>query len=161
MKPGLKPAVEGVILKALAKDPTERYQSAGKITQAFQAALDAPATVVPPESQPDWAFEQTVPPPKPAPVPVHRTPSQQSVSAHQPQPATPPPVPPPAPQPKRSKWPLIIGLASLLVLGCIAVYALTVINLFGGDTETGDDFLADLVNAGQTSGRRRSSHPRS
>jgi hypothetical protein len=36
----LSPAVEGVVLKALAKDPADRYPSAGALARAFVAALE-------------------------------------------------------------------------------------------------------------------------
>jgi serine/threonine protein kinase len=51
LRPGLPASVEQVILKALAKDPPERYQSAGELVRALEealpgeamAALDSPA----------------------------------------------------------------------------------------------------------------------
>jgi serine/threonine-protein kinase len=39
LNPALSEAVEQVILKALAKEPAQRYQRAGELAQAFQSAL--------------------------------------------------------------------------------------------------------------------------
>ena len=39
LRPGLPPSVEAVVRKALAKDPVERYQSAGELAQALKQAL--------------------------------------------------------------------------------------------------------------------------
>ncbi len=46
--PNISPAVEAVLLKALAKDPTKRYASAGAMVEAFRAAVAdaAPATLL-------------------------------------------------------------------------------------------------------------------
>jgi serine/threonine protein kinase len=42
LRPGLPAEAEAVILKALAKDPHQRYQSAGEMVQALEKALPAP-----------------------------------------------------------------------------------------------------------------------
>ncbi len=64
---GVPQAVEGVIQRALAKDPNYRFQSAREMQQALQAAMLAPRTsswMVPPQVQnPTGAF---APPPYPA-----------------------------------------------------------------------------------------------
>lgn len=50
--PSLPQAVEGVILRALAKDPAQRYATAGDLARAFTAALSGDAaTVVQQESR--------------------------------------------------------------------------------------------------------------
>jgi hypothetical protein len=67
MNPALPEALERVILKALAKDPEDRYQTAGELVTALQAAL--PDTLL--ASAPTEAFGagETVlrTPPSPAP----------------------------------------------------------------------------------------------
>ena len=58
LNPELQPALEGVLRRGLAKTPEERFQSAGELADAFQAALvdkPAPEPVPAPEtrSQPE------------------------------------------------------------------------------------------------------------
>ena len=43
LEPGLSSAMERVILRALRKDPNERYGTAGELAQALRQALDEPA----------------------------------------------------------------------------------------------------------------------
>lgn len=40
LNPEITPEVEAVVMRALAKDPADRYQTAGDLVQAFEAALD-------------------------------------------------------------------------------------------------------------------------
>ncbi len=56
LNPGLSPAAERVILRALAKDPAQRYRTAGELARAFRGAM-GPA-------KPGWP----TPPPPPTPV---------------------------------------------------------------------------------------------
>jgi serine/threonine protein kinase len=44
IKPELSPAVERVILKALHKEPRERYQTGAELIAALESAIDTPAT---------------------------------------------------------------------------------------------------------------------
>lgn len=48
INPKIPPTVEAVILKALAKDPTKRYATAGDFARAFQAAIASQPSAVPP-----------------------------------------------------------------------------------------------------------------
>lgn len=47
INPALSPAVEGVVLRALAKAPDERYQTAGEMVRALQTVLATPASMLP------------------------------------------------------------------------------------------------------------------
>lgn len=53
LKPGLPPALDAIVFKTLAKEPAERYQTAGELTQALQTALSQPVVVkAPGETRP-------------------------------------------------------------------------------------------------------------
>ncbi len=63
--PSLPAGVDAVILRALAKDPAGRYDSAGALARAFSAALDgAPAAEVAPSAE---VADAAAPPPVPLP----------------------------------------------------------------------------------------------
>ena len=100
IQPGLPGQLDAIVLKALAKDPAARYQTAVEFRQALEAAVAEaarPAPVVVPVAA---APEPPPPPQAAAPAPGVEAPPTPSVEpAPQPQ-AAPPPVvvePPPPP----------------------------------------------------------------
>lgn len=61
LRPDLPPAVEAVVLKALAKQPRDRYARAGQLAQDFEAALRPGAQPVAPLPIVPTADQRTVP----------------------------------------------------------------------------------------------------
>jgi len=107
LNPGIKPSVEAVILRALSKDPADRYQSAEAMADEFDAAVRQPAAAAPPPPADDLAATalgsmiSTPPPGTPPPgTPPRSTPPRAAAEAEPTiiespgQPPRPTPVPP-------------------------------------------------------------------
>ncbi len=109
VRPGVSPALEAVVMAALAKDPAGRWQRA----EEFAAALDAARAQIEAGAnggQDTAAFAPLPPPPT------------------EPTDGTPPPPPPvlPPPEKRRRRWPMVlIGLLVLALLGMLAFLALS------------------------------------
>ncbi|UGT63804.1 serine/threonine-protein kinase [Nocardia asteroides] len=107
-RPGIAPAMDLVIAKAMAKHPAHRYGSCGEFAAAARAALNAPASgglaaVAPvgapgsvPPGAPSAAPGAPIPPNAPGPVPAVHPPNAPGVGAVPP--GQPPPNPPGVPQ---------------------------------------------------------------
>jgi ligand-binding sensor domain-containing protein len=111
IKPDLPPSVERVILKAMAKEPNDRFQSAQAMVEALQKAVGTTSaeTVV---RKPPAVTAQVAERPAPQPVPPSR-------------PTAPPVQPTPQaqiPARTRKRWPLIVAavLAVALLLAAAA-----------------------------------------
>jgi serine/threonine-protein kinase len=169
-RPDIPDEVERVIMKATAKDPNQRYSSAGDMAKAFSEALrdprpstrtaatpfednptilpdtgrgvarptPPPVTPYPPQAMPQqtpyppqqpYPYQQT-PPPTPYGYAQTPPPTPYGYPQQTPYPGTQPGVPPYPPQaqqpaPQRSRLPLILGGAAVLI--ALAVAALVVV----------------------------------
>jgi beta-lactam-binding protein with PASTA domain len=114
-RPDVSPALEAVVMAALAKDPAQRWQSADEFAAALETTrgqLDAGGN-----GQDTAAF---APVPVPAPMPA------EDVAYAEPVDDGPPPPQEPTPEGKRRRrWPMFtIGLMTLALAGLLAYLAL-------------------------------------
>lgn len=132
LRPDLPEALEQVILRAMAKDPAQRYQTAAEFVADLQQAGEV-TDEQPQQSAVSRAMlEQTVrmeaitPTPSPTVTPAFTpSPGYMTPPPFVPRYPTPPPAPPaapplaaPAPRPRRRPWPaIVIGLLLLAALG--------------------------------------------
>jgi eukaryotic-like serine/threonine-protein kinase len=107
LRPDVNPALESVVMAALAKDPAHRWQSADDFAEGLQAAgTQLGETALAPQDT--AAF---------APVPVPEAAAPPALIA-------PPPGPPPTDERKR-RWPFFtIGLLALALAGFLAYLAI-------------------------------------
>jgi hypothetical protein len=133
LRPDLPPAVDVVVQRALAKEPSERFASAGAVAQALEQAWSGgkATQVLPPSDIHDQATSlwSGAPPANPAPADT-QTPSAPTPAAAPPAPAPEAPAvapaaatPAPASRPVRRLplvW-LLGGLLLLLLLGGLAL----------------------------------------
>jgi serine/threonine protein kinase len=103
INPDIPPAVENVLLKALAKEPVDRYQSAGELMQAFRMAVEntgfggfvatraSPAAIE--TGKPQDAVERKVTPPVVEKTPTTEKPKARTLPPDVPRIVMPPPPP--------------------------------------------------------------------
>ncbi len=114
LRPDLPPAVEAVMLKALAKQPEQRYAQAGALVADFATAAAGKTPTGVPLAAPAVPAQSSAPP----------SPPTRRTGAPSPPSAGPPPAPTPvgSAPPRRSGLPLLIGLtASALVIVAAAL----------------------------------------
>jgi eukaryotic-like serine/threonine-protein kinase len=74
LRPDIHPALEAAVMKALAKQPAQRYQNADEFIAALEAARSAIASGTNGGQGQDTAVWAAMPPPPVAPAPVRREP---------------------------------------------------------------------------------------
>lgn len=107
----MPPGVSYVLQRALAKNPAQRYASAGEFVAALEAGISRTPTAA------EWAAVrqprvEALPTPLVAPPPVRPDRPRQTVT---------PTVPPPQPHPARRGWPLLVGGALTILLLVVAL----------------------------------------
>lgn len=123
----LPPGFDAVVGRAMAKDPGQRYATAGQLADAAQQALSdhTPRGSIPPRPPDHDQVTRlaTGSPPDPANVaPGQRNPAQA------------PPSWPPAPPRPRSKLPLILGIAGMVLVLAVASAILAAVLSADGTT---------------------------
>jgi streptogramin lyase len=101
---------DAVVGRAMAKDPSQRYATAGQLADAAQQALPdrTPSGSLPPRPPDRDQVTRLATGPPPDPPPGQRNPAQA------------PPFQPPAPPHPRSKLPLILGIAGVVIVLAVA-----------------------------------------
>jgi serine/threonine protein kinase len=110
LNPAISPAVEGVILKALARDPADRFPRAGALVEALEAALSQ-------------ARQEPTAVPPPAPIPV-------SPTYYAPLPSAPPPPSAMARPPAKRSNTMLFAVAGILGAVVVGAIILAVVVLF-------------------------------
>jgi serine/threonine-protein kinase len=140
LNPAIPEAVSQVLLKALAKDPNERYQSGAALVAALRAAQPeqrrkgaeeqrSSSAPLPPGTS---ALHRPAPAPaEPQPAPPDLTPSEQRRRGAEVQRSSPAPLPPGTSTPR--PWPLLLPVAGILavLILCGGLGLLTIVALRG------------------------------
>jgi hypothetical protein len=148
--PTVPPRVEHVVLKALAKDPQQRFASVQEFTKALEQACQSPLLFS--TSTPS---SHSSPPSDSTPLP-----SQSSLAERPTAPLSQSPLPPGSATPPSTSQPLkraisrravLLGLVGLVVAGCLA-WLLTggVAGLFPGMANTGNVSITGSITSVDT-----------
>ena len=129
--PDVPPALNAVVSRALAKDPEERFPSAGDMARAVEAAVAGQPLMEPERTVATGAAAPgTAVPTTPLPISTPTAPQASPVHGYG---MEPPPAPPPSyptaalpPAPRRNPWPWIAALVAVLAIaGAAAAVVLT------------------------------------
>jgi beta-lactam-binding protein with PASTA domain/predicted Ser/Thr protein kinase len=130
--PGTPPALEQVVLRALAKDAGDRYQTAEEMSADLDRARRGVALSPRTEQMTRViAPVHTAPQPRVEPPPDATRVWDRDVPPPRRQPPPPPPV-----RPRRSRWPWVLLALLVLAAGAVAAVALTGVIGGGSDTPT-------------------------
>ncbi|MFT3699794.1 MAG: serine/threonine-protein kinase [Kofleriaceae bacterium] len=142
LNPHITPALEQVIMTAIAKDPDDRYLSVEHLLSEFELALPDGANMLLLSAA---RVSTPIPMITPTSVPALRTPTGQRppLRPSQPPPIASPTLSPPPDLKKKSKLPLILIAALLLVGGGIAAMAM------GGKKDDSGTKVADTQPVAQ------------
>lgn len=116
---GITPNVQGVIDRALAKNPADRFQSCGDMAAAYEAAISAPAPVqVAMPAAPETVRVPMTPAPSAAGTVVSRAPDDA--------------------RPGRPAWamPAFFAAAAIVALGIVGMLVVPRLNFAGGASST-------------------------
>ena len=150
-RPGLPPAVDAALARALAKKPEDRFQSAGDLGRALAAALAGEAPIEPEGTVARGPALTGVPPTEPVEV---AEPTRQAAAvtrrspvatAEEPETTLVAPPPPSAPAPARSRQPRVLA-AIALVLVVAAAAVVTVLLGAGSSDKSYADRAKDAVS---------------
>jgi len=118
LEPSIPPQLNAIVLRAMAKTPEDRYQTAEEFRSALRGMLDPATAAIPAAAQPvqDAAVE-------PAPFVPYSAPQPAISGPEAPPPFTPVPMPPAPPAPARPRRGLWIGLGAVTAILALAAVA--------------------------------------
>jgi hypothetical protein len=128
LRPDLPPAVEDVVMRALAKEPGRRYSTAGALAEALRQAWPTAAAAGDIHQAPTRRWAPSTPTPAPAAAYVPPAAAYQPQTAPAPEqaqaaPYQPPVAPAPAPRHRRGLLPMLGALLALAFLAAALLAA--------------------------------------
>ena len=153
LRPGLTPAIDAVVARGLAKNPADRYASAGEFGHAVVDALvsrSSPTVVQPNRVDPTQVVQR----PAPVPTQAYYGPPQQNWPQQAPPPAQYPP-----PQQQQSKSSTVPIMVALLVVAILALGGVVGWLLFSKPNNDNSSRSAGTTSAAVPTGANGSAIP--